>query len=90
MIEKERVEFGLFSTQISREWHIGHAVRAFSRPSSDPRLLQLFMSPLAFSVKTPLFKGFYSSAKKGLFRRLGFLFTLWFGVGCIVSLPVEP
>ena len=31
MIEKERVEFGLFSTQISCEWHIGHAVRAFSR-----------------------------------------------------------
>jgi hypothetical protein len=53
MIEKERVEFVLFSTQMSREWHMGHAVRAFSRPDSDPRLLKLFMSPLAFSVKTP-------------------------------------
>jgi hypothetical protein len=54
MIEKERVEFGLFSTQISREWHIGQAVRAFSRPGSDPRLLQLFIIPLAFSVRTPV------------------------------------
>jgi len=44
MIEKERVEFGLFSTQISREWHMGHAARDFSRPGSDPGLLQLFMS----------------------------------------------
>lgn len=37
MIEKERVEFGLFSTQMSRDWHMGHAVRAFSNPGSDPR-----------------------------------------------------
>jgi hypothetical protein len=59
MIETERVEFGLFSTQISREWHMGHAVRAFSSPGSsprasmDPRLLQLFIIQLAFSVRTP-------------------------------------
>jgi hypothetical protein len=33
----------LFSTQISREWHMGHAARDFSRPGSDPRLLQLFI-----------------------------------------------
>jgi hypothetical protein len=44
MLEKERVEFGLFSTQISREWHMGHAVRAFSRPGGGPRLLKLLMS----------------------------------------------
>jgi hypothetical protein len=66
MIETERVEFGLFSTQISREWHMGHAVRAFSsldsgpRASMDPRLLQLFIIPL-FSIRTPLFKGFHCS-----------------------------
>jgi len=28
MIEKERAEFGCFSTQISREWHMGHAAKA--------------------------------------------------------------
>jgi len=44
MIEKERAEFGFFSTQISCEWHMGHAVRAFSKPGGDKRLLPLFMS----------------------------------------------
>ena len=37
MIERERAEFGCFSTQISREWHMGHAAKASVGLSSDPR-----------------------------------------------------
>jgi hypothetical protein len=50
MIEKERAEFGLLSTQISREWHMGQAVRVFSRPGSDPRLLLIFIIPPALNI----------------------------------------
>src|SRR3954453_23380356 len=57
MIEKERAEFGCFSTQISREWHMGHAARASiglgsgPRPSRGPRLLERFM------VRGPIAEG---------------------------------
>ena len=51
MIEKERAEFGCFSNQISREWHMGHAAKAKAsvglgsdpRSSRGPGQLQRFM-----------------------------------------------
>src|SRR6266478_2427350 len=57
MIEKERAEFGCFSTQISREWHMGHAAKASVGLGSDPRSSRGPRRLQRFIIRGPILDG---------------------------------
>ena len=69
MIERERAEFGCFSTQISREWHMGHAAKASVGLSSDPRSSSAPRRFQRFMIRGPFSTVLAPFARWGALRR---------------------